>query len=303
MGALCYVEEFVQQEQAAGRAVHTRRNHRRALERLDAWLDSQGLTEAAVQAADLVRFVNSEGERVSRGQVNNVVSAVRVYFQWLSTEGLRRDGRNPAVRLKYQTIPLKPVESLSESDCKKLVRWAATRAPRERFGVHRTGVLALVLLDTGLRIGEALRLKLGDVDFDEGKILVRRTKTGDFRVVPLSPLLRKHLRRYLQRREERVAKLGSRAEEVFLSESGGPCSVSAAEGSFHYLSRAAGLGRVYPHLLRHTFATQSLLNGAPLPAVMRLGGWRKLSTVQRYTYMNDAVAAEVHAKTSPLAAM
>jgi len=58
---------------------------------------------------------------------------------------------------------------------------------------------------------------------------------------------------------------------------------------------------VYPHLLRHTFATQSLLNGAPLPAVMRLGGWRKLSTVQRYTYMNDAVAAEVHSRTSPLA--
>ena len=48
-------------------------------------------------------------------------------------------------------------------------------------------------------------------------------------------------------------------------------------------------------------AAKRLLNGAPLPAVMRLGGWRKLATVQRHTYMNDAVAAEVHAKTSPLA--
>jgi integrase len=92
--------------------------------------------------------------------------------------------------------------------------------------------------------GEALRLKLADVDFDDGKILVRRTKTGDFRVVPLSPLLRKHLRRYLQRREDHVKKHGSKAEEVFLSESGGPCSVSTAETSFRYLSRAAGLGRV-----------------------------------------------------------
>ena len=53
----------------------------------------------------------------------------------------------------------------------------------------------------------------------------------------------------------------------------------------------------------NTFATQSLLNGAPLPAVMRLGGWRKLSRVQRYTYMKDAVAAEVHSRTSPLARM
>jgi site-specific recombinase XerD len=156
-------------------------------------------------------------------------------------------------------------------------------------------------LDTGLRIGEALRLTVLDLDFSEGKILVRQAKTGDFRVVPLSPLLRKHLRRYLQRREERLAKLAHRSDVVFLSESGKPCSVSVAEHSFQRVGPAAGIRRVYPHLLRHTFATQSLLNGAPLPAVMRLGGWRKLSTVQRYTYMNDAVAAEVHARTSPLA--
>jgi site-specific recombinase XerD len=77
--------------------------------------------------------------------------------------------------------------------------------------------------------------------------------------------------------------------------------VLTAERAFRGVGRAAGIRRIHPHLLRHTFATQSLLNGAPLPAVMRLGGWRKLTTVQRYTYMNDAVAAEVHAKTSPLA--
>jgi len=302
MGALCYLEEFLQQEQAAGRAAPTRRNHGMALARLDAWLEGERLAEAAVQPTDLVRFVNAEGQRVSRGQVNNIVSALRVYFRWLAAEGLRPDGQNPAARLKYQSVPLKPVESLSGADCKKLVRWATTRAPRERFGAHRTATLALLLLDTGLRIGEALRLKVGDVDFAEGKILVRKTKTGDFRVVPLCPMLRKHLRRYLQRREERLARLGVKAEEVFLSESGGPCSVAAAEESFGYLARGAGTARLYPHLLRHTFATQSLLNGAPLPAVMRLGGWRKLTTVQRYTYMNDAVAAEVHSRTSPLAA-
>ena len=303
MGALCYVEEFAQQEQAAGRAAPTRRNHRRALERLDAWLEGEGLSEKALQPADLVRFVNAEGERVSRGQVNNVVSAVRVYFHWLAEEGLRRDGQNPAARLKYQSIPLKPVESLTDAECKKLVRWATTKAPRERFGVHRTGFLALLLLDTGLRLGEALRLRLCDLDFSEGKLLVRQTKTGDFRVVPISPVLRKQLRRYLQRREERLAKLGMQSEFVILSESGQGCSVTVAEHSFQRIGEAAGIRSVYPHLLRHTFATQSLLNGAPLPAVMRLGGWRKLTTVQRYTYMNDAVAAEVHSRTSPLAAM
>jgi hypothetical protein len=79
-----------------------------------------------------------------------------------------------------------------------------------------------------------------------------------------------------------------------------PAEHRTVEMSFQLIGPKAGIRRIHPHLLRHTFATQSLLNGAPLPAVMRLGGWRTLNTVQRYTYMNDEVAAQVHAQTSPL---
>ena len=301
MGAFSCVEEFLHYERAAGKAAATLRNRRRALSALNEWLEGQGKSEQEATPADAVAFVNTLVGRYTPEHVNQFISAVRVFFRWLAAEGLRSDGQNPAARLKFQRVPAKPVESLSEGDCKRLVRWATRQAPKARFGVHRTGTLALLLLDTGLRIGEALRLTVSDLDFAEGKILVRQTKTGDFRVAPVSPLLRKHLRRYLQRRDGRLAKLGRRSDVVFLSESGAACSVSVAEHSFQRIGKAAGVRRVYPHLLRHTFATQSLLNGAPLPAVMRLGGWRKLSTVQRYTYMNDAVAAEVHARTSPLA--
>jgi len=304
MGTLGYVEEFLHHERAAGRASATLRNRRAALEMLDEWLGTQRKSEDKLTGADLVAFLNTRVGRYTPEHCNQIVSALRVYFRWLAEEGLRPDGSSPAARLKYLRAPAKPVESLNEADCKKLVRWASVKAPRERFGVHRTGVLALLLLDTGLRVGEALRLTVPDLDFDEGKILVRKTKTGDFRVVPFSPLLRKYLRRYLEQRARRLEKLGQQSEFVFVSEGGAPLQVTRAEHCFLRIGEVAGLGRrIHPHLLRHTFATQSLLNGAPLPAVMRLGGWRKLSTVQRYTYMNDAVAAEVHSRTSPLAAM
>ncbi len=303
MGAFSYVEEFLHHERAAGKATATLRNRRRALSALADWLEEEGKSETEATTNDLVAFVNTLVGRLTPEHVNQFVSAIRVYFRWLCEEGLRNGDGNPAARLKFQRVRSKPVESLTEQECGKLIRWATTKAPKERFGVHRTGTLALLLLDTGLRIGEALRLRLLDLDFGEGKLLVRQTKTDDFRVLPISPPLRKHLRRYLQRREQRLAKLDRVSDAVFLSESGKPCSVSVAEHSFQRIGQAAGIRRTYPHLLRHTFATQSLLNGAPLPAVMRLGGWRKLSTVQRYTYMNDAVAAEVHSRTSPLARM
>ena len=63
MGALSYVGESLYHEQAAGRAAPTRRNHRRALERLSDWLEAERLSEREVRSRDLVRFVNMEGIR------------------------------------------------------------------------------------------------------------------------------------------------------------------------------------------------------------------------------------------------
>ncbi|HUU55126.1 MAG TPA: tyrosine-type recombinase/integrase [Armatimonadota bacterium] len=303
MGASGYVEEFLHEERAAGKAQATLRNRRAALLAAMAWLGSQGETEQDAASSDLVGYLNTLVGRYTPDHVNNIVSGLRLYFRWLAEEGLRSDGQNPAARLKFLRAPAKLIEALTGAECKKLVKWATRQAPRERFGAHRTGTLALLLLDTGLRLGEALRLKVPDLDFEEGKLLVRKTKTGDFRVVPLSPTLRKHLRRYLARREKRLVELDRQSEHTFVSESGASCSVAVAEEAFRRVGQAAGIRRAYPHLLRHTFASQSLLNGAPLPAVMRLGGWRKLSTVQRYTYINDAVAVEVHSRTSPLVAL
>jgi len=295
MGALFYVEEFEHFEKAAGRSPATRKHHRRLLGKLSEWLESNGVAEDKIQPRDLIGFINFYGDRVSRSEVNNAVSAFRVYFRWIHEEGLRPDGVNPAARLKYQNVPAKPVESLTTEECQRLVHWATLKAHRERFGGLRTATLALLLLDTGLRVGEACRLRIADVDFSQARIVVRRTKIGDFRIVPLSVVMRKHLRRYLQRRARVLGKWDIESEWLFVSESGAPMSVWIADESFHRVGEKAGISRrVYPHLLRHTFATQSLLNGAPLPAVMRLGGWRRLQTVQRYTYMNDQVAAEVH---------
>ncbi len=301
MSTFSYVDEFAYHERVAGKAASTIRNHRAAVTALAAWVAERGKSEADAGAADLLGYLNTIIGRYSPDQVNNVISAFRVYFRWLLEEGLRDDNTDPAAKLKYVPVPLRPVESLTGAECRRLVRWASGQARRKRFGAHRSAVLAMLLLDTGLRVGEALGLHMSALNFEEGRILIRKTKTGDFRLVPLSLGLRRHLRRYLMRRQKRLAQLEVNSEFVFIGESGNQCSVSAAEQSFRRIGEAAGIRPVYPHLLRHTFATQSLLNGAPLPAVMRLGGWRKLTTVQRYTYMNDAVAAEVHGRTSPLA--
>mgnify|MGYP005842349813 CR=1 FL=1 len=304
MQALCWAEEFLLSEKAAGKAPCTLRNRRAALEKLERWLAEQSKAEADLTPADLREFVNGLRLRLSADHVNGVVAALRTYFPWCAEEGLRE--ANPALRLKFLRPAPRPVEALTEQEVSRLVKTATRLRPRERFATHRNAALALLLLDTGLRVGEAVRLRLCDVrlgENGEGQLMATATKTKSVRVVGITPALRVHLTRYLRRRAVRVALLGADTDLLFFSEQGGPLTVDRAEEGIRRLGERANLGRrLYPHLLRHTWATLSLTNGAPLPAVMRLGGWRKLETVQRYTHFSDAAATAVHRATSPLSA-
>ena len=158
-----YVEEFLLWQSASGKSDATLRNYRAALRKFDAWLSqTDGKTVQVLSPQDLAAFVNEQRKQRAPDQVNLCVCALRVYFRWLLEEELREDGQNPARRLKFLPVPPRPVDSLSKEECQKLVRWAS-KARKQRFGVHRTAVLAVLLLDTGMRLGEALRLSVSDL--------------------------------------------------------------------------------------------------------------------------------------------
>lgn len=304
MGILVWEDDFLLVERARGRAPATLRNREAALSKLAHWLPQRQKTEDRLTPTDLRDFISGLQGRLSDDHVNSVVSALRVYFRHCVEEGLRDD--NPAERLHHLRPAAKPVESLTEEEVDRLVKAASRVRPRERFGADRDAALTMLLLDTGLRVGEALRLRGNDLhlsDGGEGMMTVTATKTKSVRMVGLTPALRVHLNRYLRRRAVRLALLGASVEQLFCTEQGSPLTVDRAEDGVRRLGERAKLGRrLYPHLLRHTWATLSLSNGAPLPAVMRLGGWKKLATVQRYTVFSDAATIAVHNATSPLAA-
>jgi len=304
---LSAAEEFLLAEEAAGKAPPTLRNRRQALSRLARWCAQEGVSDLEVTPDGLRRYLAGLRARVSDGQVNLEVAALRRYFRFLQAEGLRSE--NPAAGLRFLPVAMKPPQALPEEQVRRLLRACQRVRARERFGTQRAAALTLLLLDTGLRVGEAVRLRVTDLHLGEngdGRLLVRAPKTKSFRVVALTPTLRVYLvGRYLRFRARRLAHLGRHSDLLFVSEQGGPLSVDRAEDGVRCLGRRA-LGeeaKLHPHLLRHTWATLSLSNGAPLPAVMKLGGWRKLETVQRYTQFTDSQALAVHQATSPLAAL
>ncbi|MBP6997902.1 MAG: tyrosine-type recombinase/integrase [Phycicoccus sp.] len=123
-----------------------------------------------------------------------------------------------------------------------------------------TGLLAV----TGMRIGEALQLTIADVDLDQGVIVITRAKYGRQRIVLLEAASRQAIASYLDLPVRR--RLGTTPERaVFVTPQGTALAYGTAQGAFHQMTQRAGLppragARPRPHDLRHTFATQSMID-------------------------------------------
>jgi len=216
--------------------------------------------------------------------------------------------RNPA---RAKTLAPKPrnVEMRVWSADEVRVFLASTEG--DRF--HACYLLALA---RGLRRGELLGLKWGDVDLDQGQLSIRRArvsagyevvegepKSGRARVVPLTEVHKRELRAHRRRQlEERMAWGEAWADTgyVFTSEDGNPVHPQTLAWHFTKAVRAAGVPVIRFHDLRHTCATIALTQGVPAKVVQEMLGHSSISiTLDLYTHvvpgMQDDAAAKIDA--------
>ncbi len=149
---------------------------------------------------------------------------------------------------------------------------------------RRDLALAEVLYGAGLRISEALNLNLSDLDLGQSLLRVRG-KGGKERILPFNQVGKKRLISYL---DHRLAFNPNPNEQaLFLGKQGKRLHRRQAARIIKKLSQLAGLpGHISPHVLRHSFATHMLGEGADLRSVQELLGHSRLSTTQVYTHLN-----------------
>ncbi len=151
-----------------------------------------------------------------------------------------------------------------------------------------------IIYSCGLRASELVGLNISDIDFnrDEVKITGKGNKQ---RIVPLSRAAKAVVVKYLQVRNTNVPQL-------FLNYRGGRLSTRSLQRIVRkYLMKVARAAGTNPHVLRHSFATHLLENGADLRAVQELLGHSSLSTVQIYTHLTTKHLKEVYKKKHPRA--
>jgi site-specific recombinase XerD len=134
----------------------------------------------------------------------------------------------------------------------------------------------------GLRVSEAVRLRVGDIDSARMLIHLRCAKGNKDRLVPLSPALLTLLRGYWQQRRPRDWLFPGRHR-------GKPLNKGSVQRMFHQLVRACGIAKKASlHTLRHSYATHLLEAGTDLPTLQRLLGHNQLSTTLRYTHVEQS---------------
>ncbi len=219
------------------------------------------------------------------------LSALRQFFRFLQRE--ERLPANPVELLDSPRLPLKLPHVLNEQEVEALLNAVDPSTPRGQ----RDAALLEVLYATGLRVSELVGLTIKQVDLRRG--VVRPLGKGHKeRLVPMVPQAVEKLKRYLTEGRPQLLK-GKDSPFVFVNRRGGGLSRQGFGKILQHYARLAGLGRLSPHTLRHSFATHLLIRGANLRVLQLLLGHADLATTQIYTHLDAERLKSAHKKAHP----
>jgi integrase/recombinase XerD len=261
-----------------GLAANTLAAYRADLQRLDAALGRRSLDQT--RREDLLRVLRRmrlDGR--SPRSVARWIVAARGFFAYLIAEGLIAE--DPTAHLDSPRIWRSLPKVLSFGEVEALLRAPDRGEPR---GLRDAAMLE-VLYATGLRVSELLRLRLGDLHLDAGYLRCWG-KGSKERVVPLGGEADAALQRYLAEGRPSLMQ-GKRTDCLFVNPRGGQLTRQGFWKKIKRYALKAGIRTpISPHVVRHSFATHLLENGADLRSVQIMLGHADISTTQIYTHVN-----------------
>ena len=228
----------------------------------------------------------------ARTTVARRLASVRAFYRYLAEEGAISS--DPSAMLANPKLPRRLPKAIATADIERLIESPDPQTPE---GV-RDGALLELMYASGVRVAEVCSLKPNDINLraNVARVVGKGSKE---RIVPLHPLACAKLERWLREGRPRFARDES-TDTLFLSSRGNALSPDAVRRIVARYAREAGVeGRVTPHSVRHTFATDLLNEGVDLRTVQELLGHANLSTTQIYTHVSAARLREVHRQTHP----
>lgn len=219
------------------------------------------------------------------------LSSLRSFFKFLTREGYLKD--NPLLVLSSPKLDKHLPEFLTEEEVIKLIAAVAIKNQDDELGLRNRAILE-TFYSTGMRVSEAVKLNIEDIDFISGTVKVMG-KGKKERLVPIGEHAMRAIRDYLEKRKKQN-------EVLFLNKNGRRITDRGIRNVVaKYLFLASIRKGVSVHTLRHSFATHLLNHGADLRSVQELLGHANLSTTQVYTHLTTERLKTVYDKAHPRA--
>lgn len=278
MNVLSAYNEFIQEQKFRGNSNYTLDYYKRSLKM---FLNFCG-NDMDIEDIDVVLFKSyqlyiSENLDINRVSVRTYARAVKVFLRWLYFEDYIDIDVNKLLLMKATKDVIIP---LSDTEVKELIRYY----DNSTYLNCRNKTMLMLMLDCGLRLSEVVNLKISDLDLKNNYLIING-KGSKQRLVPFGILTKKQLVIYMQYRVNL-----NNNNSLLLNQNLTAITTNTIKMLFARLKKQEKFKRIYPHLLRHTFATNFIYAGGNLEVLRVLMGHSTINITQIYIHL----AAQKH---------
>ena len=270
-------------------------NYERDLKSFKKYLDDDGelsyLTIDKYQIRDYISL-KLQNNSLKQKSLNRHLSALRGFYSFLVDN--KQIEANPFTLIRSLKVEKKLPQVLSEGQIKELYNY---KTSKDDLLNYRNQLMIRLILDSGLRLSELINLKLSNINIEENMLFVRGKGNKD-RFTFYTNETKEMLIYYLENIRNKL--INENTEIVFLSKQGLPINKRTFEKMLLKIKLRDSSISLHPHLLRHTFATRLLEEGADLKMVQELLGHESLSTTQIYTNISDTKLQNIYINAHPL---
>lgn len=292
-----YIKDFLQYvEVVQNKSKKTLENYHHYLKRFEDFLgedmDPKDLVLQKIQnyRVYLNRFIDDKGKTLGIKTQNYHIIAIRAFLKYL----IKNDIKTLAPeKIELSKIPERTVEVLSRDE---LTRLFEAVDKTKKNGYRDTAILE-TLYSTGLRVSELASLNRDQVDLKRREFMVRG-KGKKPRIVFLSKKASEVIETYLKTRDDNFKSLfvNNQKADILDEKKRRLSTVSIEKIVRKYALKAGIIKKVTPHTLRHSYATELLINGADIRSVQEMLGHSSITTTQIYTHVTNKKLREIHDK-------